>query len=75
MSEDPARAVEAFSAAAEEQPSGWAAHYFLALAYLEDDPKLAQHELDVAIELNPLSQRLRPLEKRIRKQQALSRRR
>lgn len=59
---DDARSVEAFERAVDHQPEDWAAHYFLARAYGRDEPALARRELDLALELNPLSGRLRALD-------------
>jgi tetratricopeptide (TPR) repeat protein len=58
-------AIAAFEAAAAERPEEWAAHYFLALLRIGDDPKAAREELAQARELNPLSADLVELEQRI----------
>lgn len=67
---DAERELEAFRGAAEERPEEWAIHYFLALAYLDGEPNLARRELDVALELNPLSDRLKGLDERVSAAQA-----
>lgn len=62
---DAERELEALRGAAEERPQEWAVHYFLALAHLDGEPNLARRELDVALELNPLSARLGSLDDRV----------
>ncbi len=60
------RAIEAFRGATSERPAEWAAHYFLALAYLDEgDRASARRALDVALGLNPGSARLERLDSRL----------
>jgi hypothetical protein len=53
---DRQRAIEALTEAAERVPEEWATHYLLAGLYATDDPELARQELEIARELNPLSE-------------------
>ena len=58
---DRQRAVQAFTDAAEQRPEEWAAHFLLAELQQDADPALARSEIEIALELNPLSDRVRGL--------------
>lgn len=67
---DRERAITAFRKATERRPEEWAAHYFLASLLVRQSPGLAARELDVATELNPLSDRLDALRAELNAAQA-----
>lgn len=52
---DRGRAISSFRDAAQKRPEEFAGHYFLALLYAKSAPRLARAELQVVVELNPLS--------------------
>ena len=56
---DDARALEAIREAAAKRPEEWAAHFLLAELQRESDPVAARSEIRIALELNPLSDRVR----------------
>lgn len=58
VSGDRDRAIQAFREAMRERPEEWASHYFLALVYARDEPRLARDELSAIAELNPLAPEL-----------------
>jgi O-Antigen ligase len=58
---DRERAIAAFEDVTEERPEEWAAHYLLADLEQENDPAVARREIETALELNPLSDRVRSL--------------
>jgi hypothetical protein len=58
---DPERAVAALREAIAERPEEWGAHYLLAELLRDSDPEVARNEARVALELNPLSGRVRGL--------------
>ena len=60
---DRARAIAAFEEASDKRPEEWAAHYFLAKLYLEEDLSRARRELAIAAEQNPLSDRVAQVER------------
>jgi tetratricopeptide (TPR) repeat protein len=62
---DRARAIDAFTNAAEQRPEEWAAHYLLAELQQRSDPALARREIAIALEQNPLNQRVRSLARRL----------
>ena len=59
-------AIAAFEETVAERPQEWAPHYFLARLHRSNDPQRSRAELRRALELNPLSARLRDLDERIR---------
>lgn len=58
---DRTRALSAFRKAAAKRPEEWAAHYLIAVLEADSDPLLARNEINVALELNPLSEPVRQL--------------
>jgi hypothetical protein len=58
---DADRALEAFGEAADMRPEEWATHYLLADLHADSDRLVARNEIRVALELNPLDQRVREL--------------
>jgi tetratricopeptide (TPR) repeat protein len=62
---DRERAIAAFEDVTEERPEEWAAHYLLADMQQESDPAVARREIATALELNPLSDRVRTLARRL----------
>ena len=58
-------AIAAFEEAASERPEEWATHYFLASLQIRSDPRAAREELELALDLNPLSADLVVLGQRI----------
>lgn len=64
-SDDPERALSAFREAAELRPEEWATHYLLAETLADDDPSAARDEIRLALELNPLSDRVQALAARL----------
>ena len=62
---DTERALEAFRAAAEKRPQEWATHYLLAELQMETEPRAARAEIRTALELNPLSLRVRSLARQL----------
>jgi hypothetical protein len=62
---DPERALAAFRRAAEERPEEWAAHYLLADMQAKGNPRVARNEIRVALELNPLSDRVQALARQL----------
>jgi len=62
---DSERAIAAFREATEKRPEGWAAHHLLAALLAEADPEEAREHAQAALELNPLSERVRSLARRL----------
>jgi hypothetical protein len=63
---DRSRAISSFEAAIRKRPEEWAGYYFLAQIYAKSDPRRALAELDAAAQLNPLSDVISELRKKIR---------
>ena len=70
---DGPRAIAAFEEAAAMREEEWAAHYFLAELYSEDDPERAAQELATATALNPLSDRIAALREFLDEEQSADR--
>jgi O-antigen ligase/polysaccharide polymerase Wzy-like membrane protein len=64
-------AVVAFRNAADRQPAGYAAHYFLARALAPTNPAAARAEAAEALRLNPLDPRVRHLARSLQGQRRL----
>lgn len=67
---DDTRAIAAFEEAASMREEEWATHYFLADLYADQDPERAEQELEIATELNPLSDRIAQLREAFDAEQA-----
>jgi O-Antigen ligase len=62
---DRSRAITAFGDAAELRPEEWAAHYLLAGLQQDTHPAAARREIEIALDLNPLSGRIQTLARRL----------